>query len=65
VSRKAYEKPGQIPFSKASELAKTDIKHFDTEIPYREQINDDFILILDTREFTARIKERLKEIEEE
>ena len=65
MGRKAYKKPGLKSPGKASELAETDIKQCDTEIPSRDKTIDDFIFKIDTRDFTARIKEKLKEIEEE
>lgn len=65
MGRKAYEKPRLIPLGKASELAKADIKHSNTEISSRDKIIDDFILKIDTREFESSIKEKLKETEKE
>ncbi len=65
MARKAYKKPRLIPPGKASELAKADIKHSNIKNSSKENIIEDFILKIDMREFENRIKEKLKEIEEE
>lgn len=65
MSIKVYTKPRPTPLSRAPEPTETNITYRDIKIPDTGKIADDFILLLDTRGFTARIKEKLKEIEEE